>query len=343
MTGETAARDRMRAVLRGNVGFDDPERWLDKALAGGFTRVEAIPRPVCPDCGGAAAEQLGQYVYYSTLMRLRGCGQCGLFWSDALLPAEIVRRHFEVTYKDRAYFVKQRRLVFDDLVRRVSRRQPGKGTVLDIGGAQGDLMAAVQRARPDLQVCVHDLSAAATEYAARHFGVETLHGDIASLAQLDRQFDVVVLSDVLYYEPCITAAWDAIGRLVAPGGAVLLRLPNRLPLIRLAALARRLRPRGTPAALQDDIAFYNPEHLYVLSRRYLARRLSALGFRQVRFETSPPMLPEGGAVRQAPFRAVELIARRVCALTGGALLLSPTMIVEGVRAASSAPRQSSPT
>ena len=66
------------AVLRHNVGFDVPELWVDYAIRHGFRQVKAVTVGRCPDCGGQPKRSLGQFVYYSTLVRLVECGACGL-------------------------------------------------------------------------------------------------------------------------------------------------------------------------------------------------------------------------------------------------------------------------
>jgi 2-polyprenyl-3-methyl-5-hydroxy-6-metoxy-1,4-benzoquinol methylase len=61
-------------------------------------------------------------------------------------------------------------------------------------------MAQVVARRPDLRAVVNDISPAATSYAAKYFGLTTLTGDAHELAAHRQQYDVVVASDVLYYE-----------------------------------------------------------------------------------------------------------------------------------------------
>ena len=320
------SRDAALAILRQNVGFDDPERWVDYAARHGFRPTAATPVPNCPDCGRAPAERLGQYVYYSTLIHLMRCGSCHLIWSDVHLDARIVSEHFERAYKDRDYFRRARAWIFGHLAATIGDLTPRGGSVLDIGGAQGDLMHQVTIRRPDATAVVQDLSEQSVRYAAEHFDLPTVRGDVGALETHDARYDVVVLSDVLYLEPRIAAFWAALPGLVKPGGSVIMRVPNRLPLIRAYLALSRLARSLVPGRLQDQIRFFNPEHIYILSRRYLTTRLSQLGFASVRVQPSPPLAP-CPAPERALARLLFPVSEALSVLSGRALALSSSMLV----------------
>src|SRR4051812_32616091 len=171
------SRDKALSILRTNLGFGNPDDWVDYAMQYDFKQVSATPITTCPDCGSSPRGDLGQYVYYSTLIRLLRCRSCDLIWADAHIDPDVVRAHFEVTYKDRDYFLRSRAEIFGQLVGEISRLTPQGGGVLDIGGAQGDLMHLLRAERPDITPVVHDLSPSAVRYATEHFGLETICGD----------------------------------------------------------------------------------------------------------------------------------------------------------------------
>jgi 2-polyprenyl-3-methyl-5-hydroxy-6-metoxy-1,4-benzoquinol methylase len=323
------SREEVLEILRQNVGFEDPEPWVDYALQHSFTRSHATPIPVCPDCGQPPVSQFGQYVYYSTLIRLLTCGSCYLMWADAHLDPSTVRQHFETAYKDRDYFRLRRSLIFRQLVGELDRLTPQGGAVLDIGGAQGDLMQLLKMERPDLTTVVHDLSESALQHASEQFGLPTILGDIGALQNHDRRYDAVVLSDVLYYEPRIADVWRVLRRLVAPGGAVLVRVPNKLAVIRahqvLSRLMRSIRRHNS----QDSIKYFNPEHIYILSRRYLTARLLRTGFRSVRVLPSPPLAAQPSAGHQAIAAMLAGVSNTISVLSRSTLVLSPSMLVIG--------------
>jgi 2-polyprenyl-3-methyl-5-hydroxy-6-metoxy-1,4-benzoquinol methylase len=322
----SAERNAAIDVLRHNAGFGDPEPWAEYALQHDFKPVDSTPVPRCPDCGGAPRRTLGQYVYYSTLIHLLECKTCGLIWSDAHLDARTIHGHFEVAYKDEEYFAISRRAIFADMVAQVDRLVPPGGAVLDVGGAEGHLMHLLTRARPDVRAVVHDVSERATRFAHERFGLTTLCGDLEALRSAGPKYDVVVLSDVLYYEPSLREFWSLLPSLLAPGGSVVIRVPNKLFLIRAAQFASRFNPWSAKGHPQDAVRYFNPEHIYVLSRRYLVARLASIGFTSVAVHASP-LLSSGSAVVHTARQLFFHVARTVNSLSIGRLVLTPSVVI----------------
>lgn len=317
------------AILQQNIGFVHPEQWVDYAIQHSFRSTDATSVPNCPDCGDAPSGQLGQYVYYSTLFRLLECRSCHLIWADAHLDPHVVRTHFEANYKNRDYFRDARSSIFQHLVTEIARVSPPHATVLDFGGAQGDLMHLLKEHRPDISAVVHDISEISLRHAAEQFALPTICGDLDSLASHHGRFDVVVLSDVLYYEPRLADFWRVLPRLLTPGGSIVLRVPNKLSLIRahqgLSRLLRFIRARG----LEDKVEYFNPEHVYILSRRYLTTRLGRAGFAFVRVLPSSPLRPSASMLQRALGRILFRAAQSISLLSGGHLVLTPAMLVIG--------------
>ncbi len=319
-------RETLLSILRENTGFDDPERWVEYGERSGFQRVRATRIPRCPDCGGEPRRRWGQYVYYSTLIRLRECGRCGLIWADAHIDSAVIRQHFETTYKDDTYFRVSRHAIFSHLAGIIDALCPPGGRVLDIGGARGDLMSVVVARRPDLRPTVQDLSRGATEWAASRYGFETLTGDAESLAGHSGRYDVLVLSDVLYYEPRLPVLWAVLPRLLTPGGSVVIRVPNRALLVRAAQRWFELTRDPDSRYYQDGVRFYNPEHIFLFRKPYLRRRLRGLGFDRVRFLPSPLLGGRDG--RQPAGATLSLaVARLLNAVSRRSLVLTPAMVV----------------
>jgi SAM-dependent methyltransferase len=320
------SRQAALATLRHNQGFAEPERWVEYALGHSFSWVRAIPVPTCPDCDAPPRGRLGQYVHYSTLLQLLECAACGLIWASARLDPAVIRGHFEQAYKGEEYFA-ARADIFGQLVCEISRHTPDGGRVLDVGGAQGHLMHRLRQVRPDVAVVVQDLSREAVRHARERFGLETVCGPLHQLARHHRQYDVVVLSDVLYYEPRLPDCWRLLPSLVAPGGSVVIRVPNKLPLIQMTQAWRRC---VAPDPLQDRIRYFNPDHIYLLTRRYLTRRLVQVGFGAVRVLPSPPLRPRG-RWRHVAGRMLFAAASVVARLTGGRVILTPSQVLVAAR------------
>jgi len=248
-------------------------------------------------------------------------------WADAHLDPSTIQAHFETAYKDRHYFRQRRSSIFRQITGELDRLTPHGGAVLDIGGAQGDLMHLLKNDRPDLTTVVHDLSESGVRFAREELGLPTTLGDIRALQGHDRRYDAVVLSDVLYYEPRITDVWRVLSRLVAPGGAVLVRVPNKLAMIRMHQVLYRLTRSTRRHNSQDNIKYFNPEHIYVLSRRYLTARLTRMGFAQVRVLPAQPLAARGSVAHQALVAVLARAWDAISALSGTALVLSPSMLV----------------
>lgn len=320
-------REQLQAILQHNTGFDEPAIWIDYARRHDFERIGAVKIPRCPDCSAARRRRVwGQYVYYSTLIHLLECTHCGLVWADAHINPDTIRRHFEVAYKSDGYFRESRNAIFQHLATVIDSLAARNARILDIGGARGDLMAEVVARRPDLRATVQDLSKAATDWAAEHFGFATLTGDASELAAHSEQYDVVVLSDVLYYEPNLSVLWSALARLVHRSGAVVIRVPNKAPLIRLRQSWFRLTHGRARRVLQDRIRFYNPEHIFVLRQRYLRNRIMSIGFRRVHAVPSPLLTSaKSPAAQSALFRLASTVNR----LSRRTLVLTPSMLVIG--------------
>jgi 2-polyprenyl-3-methyl-5-hydroxy-6-metoxy-1,4-benzoquinol methylase len=326
---DAPARAKLRAILRAQ-GFHDPEPWLESAERWQLREVPAEKLSGCPDCRSLPFRALGQYVYYSHLVVLRECLGCGLVYADTRLPREVLTSHFEHAYKEDAYFEEERRDIFRQLVDLVARNAPPAGRVLDIGGATGLLMAQVKKRRPDLAITITDLSEQACGIAAARYGFATLCGGVEALADLDAPFDVVVLSDVIYYEPDIRQLWAALPALTSPGGTVLIRVPNKLRLIRTWQVLMRSFPHGWPEE-RTRIRFFNPEHLFIFSRSFLLGRLRRLGFTHVRAVPSRVLRKHGLAGLAG--RLWNGLSRAAFALTAGRLIISPAMLVIASRSA----------
>lgn len=299
-------------------GFPLVDCWREETRRVGFPHGRATPVLECPDCSCREATVVGQLVYYANCMRLRRCSACNLLWVDRRLNRWVIAEHFERTYKDEAYYRTHRDPIFTHLASLVTAHAPPSGSVLDIGGATGHLLGKVAASRPDLHLTLHDISGAATATAAQRFGLNTVSGP---MTELTGSWDVVVASDVVYYEPALGQAWNTLASLVRPGGILLLRIPNKREVVLAVAAMQRFLVPARNRHCQRRIRFFNPEHLYILGRSWLRARLKQSGFAEVRFLPSP--LPGSGWERAG--RAWYRIACLLHVLTG--VVLTPGVVV----------------
>ena len=314
----------MLELLKSNKGFDTPERWLDYGIEHDFQKIEAKKLEECPDCGSRVFKFIGQYIYYSSLVKLNECLACGLVFSDIHIDPQVIHAHFEHTYKDENYFRDRRSRIFDQIATIVDRVTLQGGTVLDIGGAKGHLLAILKKRRPDLKLVLNDLSKDACDFATSTFELDTVCGDIKALEQITSPFNTLIISDVLYYEPDLNRLWKLLPILVSKGGAVVIRVPNKLPLIRLYQFVKRFTVSHEKRELQDHIKYFNPEHIYVFSPHYLLSRLRNLGFSQTMALPSQLLVQTQGKFRYALYYR---LAKTLSILSHRKFIITPSFLV----------------
>lgn len=316
----------MLEILRSNRGFLHPERWIKYGLSHNFVRIQADELNECPDCKCQSFSTVGQYVYYSTLMALRECRQCGLVFVDKRIDPEVIQRHFEHTYKDDIYFLERRHRIFEQISILADLAATRGGFILDVGGAKGHLLARLQKRRPDLRLVVHDLSKEACELAAHIYGFQTICGDIRVLEKVSSKFEVIIMSDVIYYEPALCELWRILPNIISKNGTVIIRVPNKLSLIRSWQTIIRVLSRRVESGMQEHIKFFNPEHIYVFPHQYLSKRLRRLGFAQV---TTIPSELLGRNRFDFWHPAYFYVCKLLFVLTCGKMILTPSILVIG--------------
>lgn len=314
----------MLELLRFNKGFTHPEKWIQYGLLHNFKKIQADQLEKCPDCNTGSLEFVGQYVHYSTLMSLQTCTECGLVFSDKRIDLRVIQLHFEQAYKDEVYFLDGRRRIFEQISRLADHVAPQGGKILDIGGAKGHLLATLKQRRSDLSFVVNDLSKEACHYAASKYGFQTIWGDVNALERTCSQYDVVIMSDVIYYEPELQKLWRLLPHLVSKNGTVIIRVPNRLAFIRFWQLMTRTITSSADREMQDRIKFFNPEHLYVFSRSYLLSRLKKLGFLQVVAVPSELLVQKRGVLWHHLYY---YLGKLLWILSGGKLIITPSLLV----------------
>lgn len=312
-------------IIKSNSGFDNPDRWVSFARENRLQKVSAVQIHCCPDCGHEHTIKVAHYVYYSNLINLRVCRSCSLVFSDTRINADTIRRHFEHSYKDERYFVEQRTAIFNQIIETIDSLAQREGKVLDVGGAKGHLMALLKRYRQDLDVIVNDLSPAACEWAKTNYGLKTLCGSASEVTATLSGIDVIAMIDVLYYEPKVSAVWDIVSRALTPGGGLVIRIPNKLFLILLWQRLRRLLLSQADYEMCSTVKFFNPEHIYIFSMKYLRQRLKKLGFTQIVFSPAPLLLKNN--IWSPIFWLYFQFARLVGILSGGRIIITPSVLV----------------
>ena len=321
-------RRRLLEILRHNVGFDNPEKWLDYAQKHSFKRRKAYYRPECPECDADESEIIGQYVHFSQLVRLRKCKLCGLVYSDVLLEPNFVRDYFEDAYKEETYFVEQRKLIFEHVSQIISSvvKSSEPFDVIDIGGAKGHLSHLIRSHFPNAKLTLNDISREACKYAARTFSLETICCDLKGLKRLRKKYRVVLLIDVLYYVRDVKDAWRTVKELMEDEGILVIRVPNKLPWIIFWQKTRKLITSENKQEMQDKITGINPEHIRFFSVKYLKNRINRLGLHAFTVHPSPPLVPLH-PFKKTLVKFLWAVAVLLYKLSNGKLIVTPSIII----------------
>lgn len=188
-----------------------------------------------------------------------------------------------------------------------SRNGSGRGRLLDVGCGFGAFVAAMRERGWDAEGL--DPSPAVVAAAARR-GRPVRLGTLEGMPAPHGTYDAITMFYVLEHLPdpmgTLRKAWG----LLAPGGTILIRVPDTTPIVRLLA------PLGLGEGLYDP-----PFHLYDFSPAVLREMLRRTGFADIRTFPGKPTVPSrlGRRIVSGLFGA---LAAGVHRLTRGAVLLS---------------------
>ena len=225
----------------------------------------------CPCCG-SATRPLYTITRFREPFDIRECPRCG-FQMQANPPSDpenLYREEYYTGAAEYAYRDERDRRHFDDFVHRarlatIARAVPPPADFLDVGCAFGSLVRAAgergYRARG------LDVSGYAVSEGIRQ-GLDIMQGDLESAPIEDASIDVLTMIEVLEHLPRPEATFAALGRVVRPGGIVVIQTAN--------FLGRQARAGGA------NYHYYLPGHLYYYSTRTLRAFLNRNGFSRIR-------------------------------------------------------------
>ncbi|MDT7540292.1 MAG: hypothetical protein QOE33_196 [Acidobacteriota bacterium] len=146
----------------------------------------------------------------------------------------------------------------------------GTGRLLDVGSGRGELLLAAREA--GWQAIGVDPSPAFARYASRYSGVEVRELPVERCDFASESFDVIILAAVLehLYNPDETIA--EIARLLRPGGALFVDVPNERGLyFRAGNFYQRLRGRDWVVNIAPT---FEPFHVFGFSPKSLRALLA---------------------------------------------------------------------
>lgn len=222
-----------------------------------------------------------------TEFRVVRCRECGLVYVNprptpreigAFYPPEFVSYQFEPVPVGRTPGVADRLLAFitgSVAAQRVSAvrkfRPLAQGSkAIDVGCGKGGFLARLAR-EFGCDVTGVDFDAATVDYCRDTLGIRAIHGGVGDLAALEGQFDLVTMWHFLEHEYEPQAALAAARRLLRPGGALVVEVPNAASLENSVFRSR--------SYLYDV-----PRHLYDFTPDTLRRLIEAAGLSSQRLE-----------------------------------------------------------
>jgi 2-polyprenyl-3-methyl-5-hydroxy-6-metoxy-1,4-benzoquinol methylase len=195
---------------------------------------------VCPVCGPAPHHAL-----FNATDRLHGldgqfsydkCDGCGLVYMNPRVRPDSAMRVYPTTYQPHAASeVRSAKPTLSNQVQRWLRgivipapikSQLGPSSrVLDVGFGAGEFLNEI-RAEHGCRVFGLDLSEAAVKFARERFDIDAFHGSLAEAPWPPGSFDFITCWWSLEHMPDPEAALAKIHELLAPGGHVLVAVPN---------------------------------------------------------------------------------------------------------------------
>lgn len=161
-------------------------------------------------------------------------------------------------YAYRQGMEKRRRLITDHIK---------KGTVLDIGSATGEFLAAMKEL-PGWEVVGIEPGRKVAEYSQKEFGIRVFVGNLEDYQFAPDSFEAITLWDVLEHLHDPSASLQTIHTMIKSNGVLVIRLPNAGSL---------------DAKIFDDtwIGYDAPRHTYLFSIATLTRMLEKNGFKVI--------------------------------------------------------------
>jgi dolichol-phosphate mannosyltransferase len=230
--------------------FDVLPEIVVKAYTEGW-RVKEIPFRYEPRVHGSSNARIIPFglAYARTFRRL---------WSlrNSVLSADYEDRAFDSAIPLQRYWQRRR-------YRHVARFVEADRRTLDVGCGSSRILAALPRGSVGVDLLIRKLR------HARRFGRHVVQAGARGLPFGDGRFECVVSSQLLEILPRGTQALAEMGRVLAPGGRLILVTPDygRLQWILLGALYERLVP-GADAS----------RHLARYTKRELVTELAGLGY-----------------------------------------------------------------
>lgn len=166
--------------------------------------------------------------------RLVRCRRCGLIYLDPMPTPEELARHYPTDYFPYSRAIDDEPSWFTRWDRRYGMHKrcraviqvagQQRGRVLDVGCATGNFLNAMRDR--GWQTFGVEPNPYAANYARERLGLDIFRGELEQASYDTGFFDLVTLWDVLEHVPDPRATLEEVARVLRPGGALVLTLPN---------------------------------------------------------------------------------------------------------------------
>jgi SAM-dependent methyltransferase len=186
----------------------------------------------CPVCSCAAAVLVSTEDRYGDALRTLACAHCGLYRNDPLPGIAQLKAYHEVEYRKsykgrrepKAKNVYRSRRLAAQRLAALRPWLPHSGPVLDAGSGSGEFLAALKRAGLSPQGLEADTVYA--DYARRQYQVPVIDAGLLEADFPAGAFGAITLFHVLEHQPDPIAVLERLGRWLAPGGVLVVEVPN---------------------------------------------------------------------------------------------------------------------
>jgi len=203
--------------------------------------------------------------HYGSRWTFFSCGECGFVFANPVPDGEAIAR-FYAALADEEYSQEDegRGRNFALVLKRLGRYAPPGSSLLDVGAASGIFLNLARRA--GYAVSGIEPSSALADDAERLFGLKLFRGTAEQFTSRET-FAVITLLDVLEHVTDPGALLACLGRLLAPGGLMVIVTPD------IGSVAARL--------FGGRWWHYRVAHVNFFNRRSLDRLLAQHGFEVV--------------------------------------------------------------
>jgi 2-polyprenyl-3-methyl-5-hydroxy-6-metoxy-1,4-benzoquinol methylase len=244
------------------------ELWRQRAAIGDEVTARIIAdgklAPAFTACPICASTQLAPFLTKSGLS-IERCESCDFRFTNPPPSAEQLELYYNSEAKQLENLVFERSLAqrVPIFARRVELilRHCAKGKLLDVGGAIGILVDALEAVHAPFDVTIVDLNAdAIARVRSRHPRVAAVNESIFAHRQ---SYDVVTLFDTMEHIPDVNRVASHLFNLVKPGGYLFIAAPNMTSFEYSVGMERH--PQVVPIA---RVNYFSPGNLRHLLERH---------------------------------------------------------------------------